>query len=150
MPGTVSASASRIAWSRALRLAGWWIVRRATCSAGKSSRSLPSASSRASGLLEDNERVALGHRLTLLHEDLLDRALVLRLDRHLHLHRLEHDHGVTLLDRVPDGDLDLPHRARDVGFDLRHRSRSLRSLAPDGGGTIATAPDTVAIVCAHD
>src|SRR4051812_17414582 len=119
--------ASRIAWSSALRLAGLWMVSRATCSAGRSSRSLPSARARASPSLEDNEGIALRDRLALLDEDLLDRALVLGLDGHLHLHRLEDRHGVTLLDRVPDGHFDLPHRARDVGFDLGHRLRSLRS-----------------------
>ena len=46
--------------------------------------------------------------------------VVLGLDRHLHLHRLEDHDRVALLDRVADLDLDLPHGARDVGLDVRH------------------------------
>src|SRR5690242_3572843 len=42
--GSVSASASRISWSRALRRPGLEIVSRATASAGRSRRSLPPAS----------------------------------------------------------------------------------------------------------
>ena len=49
-----------------------------------------------------------------------DRAGVLGLDGHLHLHRLEDHDGVALVDAVADLDLDLPHRARDVGLDLGH------------------------------
>src|SRR3954468_11952240 len=71
-------------------------------------------------LLEHDERVALVHRLTLLAQDLPDHPRVLRLDRHLHLHRLEDDHRVALGDRLADLALDLPHGARDVGLDLRH------------------------------
>src|SRR3954453_22650207 len=88
-------------------------------------------------LFEHDQRVALVHRLALLAEDLLDDPRVLRLDRHLHLHRLEDDHGVALGDRLADLALDLPHRARDVGLDLRHAVplRDIRS----GGETGADA-----------
>ena len=48
-----------------------------------------------------------------------DRAGVLGLDRHLHLHRLEDHDGVALVDLVADRDLDLPHGAGDVGLDVR-------------------------------
>src|SRR3954453_10406904 len=98
-PGSAAASPSRISRSSALRFAGLEIVSRTTPSAG-------SSTSRAPTSLEDDERVALGDRLALLHEDLLDGALVLGLDRHLHLHRLEDRDGVALLDAVAHGDLD--------------------------------------------
>src|SRR3954469_23745964 len=115
---------SRIAWSSALRLAGLEIVRRRTPSPGRSLRTSPlMAGNLVTGLvrlLEDDQRVALVHRLALLAEDLLDRAGVLGLDRHLHLHRLEDDHGVALVDLLADLALDLPDGARDVGHDLRH------------------------------
>src|SRR6266576_2983013 len=107
---TECAIPSRIAWSSALRLPGLEIVSRRTPSAGVSVRSRP--------LLKDDERIALVHGLALLAEDLLHGALVLGLDRHLHLHRLEDDHGVALGDLVADGDLDLPHGPRDVGWDV--------------------------------
>src|SRR4051812_46744579 len=90
-PLTVAASASRISWSSAPRFSGFEIVSRATWSAGSSRMSLPEASSCTPELLKDHQRVALGHGLALLARDLLDRPLVLGLDRHLHLHRLE-DH----------------------------------------------------------
>ena len=63
----------------------------------RSARPARSASSRViSGamrrtLLEHDERVALVDRLALVAADLRDRPGVLGLDRHLHLHRLEHD-----------------------------------------------------------
>src|SRR3954469_24778660 len=75
---------------------------------------------RATRLLEDDERVALVHRLALLAEDLLDGARVLGLDGHLHLHRLEDDDRVALLDAVSPLAFDLPHGAGDVRFDVRH------------------------------
>src|SRR5271166_1900719 len=71
-------------------------------------------------LLQHHQRVALVDRLALLAADLRDRAGVLRLDGHLHLHRLEDRHGVALLDRVPDGTFDFPHRAGDMRLDLGH------------------------------
>src|SRR6187200_56508 len=124
---STAAIASRIAWSSALRLAGLEIVSRRTPSAGRSRSSSPAMNRReasAGGLLEDHEGVALVHRLAFLAEDLLDGAGVLGLDGHLHLHRLEDDDRVALLDLVANLTLDLPHRSRDVGLDLRHASSS--------------------------
>src|ERR1700751_5837486 len=114
----VEVKASRIAWSSAPRLAGLEIVRRVTPGAGSSISRRPPAGAGPSGSFENNERVALGDRLTLLAEDLLDHAGVLGLDRHLHLHRLEDHDGVAFLHVVADLDLDLPDGARDVGLDL--------------------------------
>src|SRR3954471_18713397 len=91
---TAAATASRIAWSSALRLAGLEIVNRRTPAAGSSMCSSPGM--RAPRLFEDYERVALVHRLALLAEDLLDGAGVLGLHRHLHLHGLEDHDGVAL------------------------------------------------------
>src|SRR4051794_37214740 len=119
-PGTVAAIASRISRSRALRLAGLWTVSRATPSAGSSSSSLPEASS-VTRSLEDDQRVALGDRLALLAADLLDGAVVLGLDGHLHLHRLEDDERVALRDLLADLALDLPHGAGDVRLDVWQR-----------------------------
>src|SRR4051812_34610416 len=120
-PDTVSAMASRISWSSALRLAGFVMASRATFSAGESSRSLPPAIS--SGIpgnlvLENDQGIALVHRLALFAEDLLDGPGVLGLDGHLHLHRLEDHHRVALADAVAHFDLDLPDRAGDVGLDF--------------------------------
>src|SRR4051794_23090267 len=98
-PVTVSRSVSRISWSSAPRLSGFEILIRRTLSAGSSTSSLPDA---RSVLLKLHQRVALRHRLALLDEDRLDRALVFRLDGHLHLHRLEDRDGVALGDRLAD------------------------------------------------
>src|SRR4051812_35060410 len=89
-PATASPSASRISWSSAPRLSGFEIRSRSTRAAGSSASSLPEASSARPllELLEDDKRVTLRHGLALLAEDLLHGALVLGLDRHLHLHRL--------------------------------------------------------------
>src|SRR3954464_13761985 len=121
-PLTVVASVSRISWSSAPRFSGFEILSRTTWSAGSSRMSLPEASScvSAAPLLKDHQRVALGHRLALFALDLLDRALVLGLDRHLHLHRLEDDERVALRDLLADRALDLPDRPCDVRFDVRH------------------------------
>src|ERR1700757_2228246 len=99
--GSVRVKLSRIAWSSAPRRSGFEIVSRATPAAG-------SSTSRRPALVEDNERVAFGHRLALLAQDLLDDARILGLDRHLHLHRLEDHDRVALLHRVANLDLDLP------------------------------------------
>src|SRR5438552_3199904 len=109
--GRVVANESRIGWSSAPRLAGLEIVRRATPGAGSSRMSRPPAARSAPSeeLVEDNERVAFRHGLPLLAADLLDDSRILSLDRHLHLHRLEDDDGVALLDGVADLDFDLPH-----------------------------------------
>src|SRR5437588_10886080 len=109
--GIVDANPSRIAWSSAPRLPGLEIVRRPTPGAGSSTSSRP-LSAPGRPLLEDNERVALGYRLPLLAEDLLDNAGILSLHRHLHLHRLKNHHRVALGDIVAELDFDLPHRAR--------------------------------------
>src|SRR3954449_13032128 len=92
---STDAMPSRIAWSSALRLAGLEIVRRRTPGAGSSTRSSP-----GTPVFEHDEGVALVDRLTLLAEDLLDGPVVLGLDGHLHLHRLEDDDGVALRDGV--------------------------------------------------
>src|SRR5262249_37668777 len=55
--------------------------------------------------------------------DLLDRPRILGLDRHLHLHRLEDDDGVALVDLIADPNLDLPHGAGDVRLDVHGRER---------------------------
>src|SRR5215211_559834 len=73
-----------------------------------------SPESEAMVLFEDDEDVALLHRLALLDPDLLHRAGILCLDGHLHLHRLEDDHGVALVDLVAGFDLDLPNSSGDV------------------------------------
>src|ERR1700733_6966842 len=99
--GSVDVKPSRIAWSSAPRLAGLEIVRRETPGVGSPTSRGPPAGRAWSGSLEDNEGVALGDRLALLAQDLLDDSGILGLDRHLHLHRLEDHHRVTLLHPVP-------------------------------------------------
>src|SRR5438552_2211734 len=76
----------------------------------------PVSSSATSG--EDDQHVALVDGLALLAADLGDRAVVLGLDRDLHLHRLEDHQRVALVDLVTDRDLDLPDVAGDVGLDV--------------------------------
>src|ERR1700759_4486562 len=93
---------SRIAWSSAPRLPGLEMVSRATPGAGSSTSSRPPGGA----AFADKEGAPLGARLPLLHEDLLDHAGVLGLDRHLHLHRLEDHHRVALRHAVADLDLD--------------------------------------------
>src|SRR3954451_9462553 len=124
---TVSRRVSRISWSSAPRLSGFEILMRTTLSAGSSTSSLPDASSR---LFKLHQRVALGHRLPLLDEDRLDLPLVLRLDGHLHLHRLEDRDGVALGDLLADLALDLPDRAGDVRLDVRQLRSSSMSGDP--------------------
>src|SRR4051794_14300967 len=114
---TVARRLSRISWSSAPRFWGLEIRIRSTSGAGSSRSSLPEASS--VGLFEDDKRVALRDRLAFLDQDLLHGALVLGLDGHLHLHRLEDRDRVALRDLLPDLDLDLPHRAGDVRLDIR-------------------------------
>src|SRR3954464_697991 len=124
---TVSRSVSRISWSSAPRLSGFEILMRTTLAAGSSTSSLPDASSR---LLKLHQRVALGYRLPLLDEDRLDGPLVLRLDGHLHLHRLEDRDGVALGDLLADLALDLPDRPGDVRLDVRQLRSSSMSGDP--------------------
>src|SRR6476469_9327548 len=71
-------------------------------------------------LLEHYEGVTLRDRLAFLAADLLDRAGVLCLYGHLHLHRLEDDERVALVDRLADLTLDLPDRSSDVRFHVGH------------------------------
>src|SRR3954452_9712838 len=82
-------------------------------------------------LLQDDERVALGDRLTFRAADLRDRAGVLGLDGHLHLHRLEYHQRVAFVDRLAHLALDLPHRSGDVRFDLGHGLARYPAIAAD-------------------
>src|SRR5438445_596665 len=128
---TVSRSASRISWSRAPRLRSFEIVIRSTDGPGSSSFSLPDATSQTSApLLKDHQRVAFRDRLALRDADLAHLAVVLRLDGHLHLHRLEDHERVPFLDLLANLALDLPNRAGDVRLDLWQRvlRRSIRWL----------------------
>src|SRR4051794_32764928 len=137
---TTWAMQSRISWSSAPRLAGFEILIRVTPGAGSSRRTFPEASVS----VEDNERVSLRHGLTFLALDCGDRAVVLRLDGHLHLHRLEDHERVALRDLIADLALDLPHGPGDVGLDVGHvcsprerlRSRGNIGAPPDGPGTL--------------
>src|SRR3954451_15630166 len=109
--GIAAARPSSSSWSRALRAPGRFRVRRATASAGSSRSSFPPANPSAISLrlFQDDQDVALGNRLALFDADLGHLAGVLGLDGHLHLHRLEDDDGVALVDLIADRDLDLPH-----------------------------------------
>src|SRR5215207_6551233 len=118
--GRTSAIASRISWSRALRRSGLSIVSRATAWAGLSRRSFPSARRSSTVLLQHHEDVAFADALALLAANLLHDAIVLGLDRNLHLHRLQDDDGVAVGDLVPDRDLDFPDVAGDVRLDVCH------------------------------
>src|SRR5215213_1101970 len=126
--GIASAIASRISWSRALRRSGLEIRSRATASAGRSSRTFPEASSsiiawrapRSPISLQDYEDVAFADRIALRAADLLHGPVVFRLDRDLHLHRLEDDDRVAVRHLVADRDLDFPDVAGDVRLDVRH------------------------------
>src|SRR5664279_3436995 len=111
--GMTAAIRSRIAISSAPRLPGLEMTSRVTPGAGSSIRSCP-----AEELFEDNERVALGHGLTLAAADLLDDAGIFGLDRHLHLHRFENHDRIALVDGVANLNLDLPHGTGDVRFDV--------------------------------
>src|SRR3978361_126283 len=114
--GRAWALAGGFSGARALRRWGLAIRSRATASAGKSRSSLPPARVSTGDLLEDYEDVAFADGLSLFAADLFHRAVILGLDRDLHLHRLEDDDGVALLDRVPDGDLEFPARAGDMSL----------------------------------
>ena len=63
---------------------------------------------------KDDEHVALVHGLTLGARDLLDFSGRGRLDRHLHLHRLENDARLPFEDVVTLFDFDFPNRPGDV------------------------------------
>src|SRR5215211_4872925 len=98
----------------------------AGCAASASAQAPGSAGCAASASLQDDERVALGHRLALLADDLLHDSLVLRLDRHLHLHRLEDYECVALLDLLADLTFDLPDGSCDVSLDVGQVCSSAR------------------------
>src|SRR5215212_9431537 len=99
-------------------------------------RSPPSGSG-VMRLLEDDEDVALLHRLALLDADLLDGAGVLGLDGHLHLHRLEDHHRVALVDLIAGLHLDLPARSGDVGGNVGHWRGRIAPLPEERtGGTV--------------
>src|SRR4051794_16364725 len=72
------------------------------------------------GSAQTEQRLPFADRLALRAQKLGHRSRHLCLDGHLHLHRLENDDGVPLVDRVTHGDLDLPHGARDMRLDLGH------------------------------
>ena len=118
--GIASAIASSSSWSSALRASG---------------RVEGQAGDRLGRTVEDElpARQLLAHRTTRGRRgrrprrrtgpprtDLRHLAVVLGLDRHLHLHRLEDDDGVAIGDVVADLDLDLPDGAGDVRLDVRH------------------------------
>src|SRR5207247_1868658 len=83
--------------------------------------------------------------LALLAADLRDLAGILGLDRHLHLHRLEDDDRVALVDLVADLDLDLPDCAGDVGFDVRHARGQYPAVMRE-----SPSPQRVVIVAAQN
>src|SRR5215212_4028910 len=93
-------------------------------------------------LFEHDEDVALGDRLALLAADLGHLTRVLGLYRHLHLHRLEDDDRVALVDLVADLDLDLPDRAGYMGLHLRHARGQYPAMRAE--------PGRVVIVAAHN
>src|SRR3954449_5382669 len=82
-------------------------------------------------LFEHDEDVAFRHRLALLAADLGDLARVLGLDRHLHLHRLEDDDRIALVDLVADLDLDLPDCAGDVRLYVSHAAAPYLPVTPE-------------------
>lgn len=95
--------------------------------------------------LKHYEDVAFTDRLALLAANLLDGAVVFGLDRDLHLHRLQDDDGVAILDFVPDRDLNFPHAARDVRLDIHGAGEYPRVTAerpshesdPEAGASLA-------------
>src|SRR3954451_17279370 len=131
--GIAAAIPSRSSWSSALRESGRLRVSRATASAGSSRSSLPPANSSfmAVRLFEDDEDDALGDGLALFAADLGDLSRILGLDGHLHLHRLEDDDRVALVDLVADLDLDLPDCARDVRLYVSHAAAPYLPVTPE-------------------
>ena len=89
--------------------------------------------------LEDDERVALGNRLALLADDLLHDPVVLGLDGHLHLHRLEDHQGVALADGLAYVALHLPDRSCDVSLDVGQVRSFEVCCGVAGAGKIPTA-----------
>src|SRR3954453_19611109 len=75
------------------------------------------------GSLDDRDHVAFLHDVALVDPQLLDGAPALRRYRDLHLHRLEDDQGVALLDAVAGADHDFPDIGHHLGADfLGHAS----------------------------
>ena len=130
--GSAAAIASSTSWSSGLRFSGLLSVSRATASAGTVEEELARGELLAVRLATRGRR---GRRppgpTGPPRTDLLDHAVVLGLDRHLHLHRLEDDHGVAVGDLVADRDLDLPDGSGDVRFDICHRAGTI-SAVPAG------------------
>jgi hypothetical protein len=95
--------------------------------------------------LKHYEDVAFADRLALLAADLLDGAVVFRLDRDLHLHRLEDGYGVSVLDFVADRNLDFPNVAGDVRLNVHGGGQYPRVTAerprpesdPEAGASLA-------------
>ena len=69
-------------------------------------------------LVQDGDGVAFLDGLPLGHLDLLHLAGPRRLHRDLHLHGLQHDHGIARGHRVADLARDLEDHARDVRLDV--------------------------------
>src|SRR5829696_9502989 len=90
--------------------------------------------------LQDDENVAFADRVSLGAADLLHGAVVLGLHGDLHLHRLEDDDGVAILDLVADGNLDFPDVAGDVRRDLgAHASLTRGRISAHDGGAAESA-----------
>jgi hypothetical protein len=83
-------------------------------------------------LREDDEDVAFVDRLAFRARDLFDFARAWRLDRHLHLHRLENDARLSLEDVVAFLHFDLPDRARDVRANVGGHDFLFRGAAAMG------------------
>src|SRR5690606_38272914 len=114
----------------AFRLRGFEIASVRTAPSSRQS-TRGSASTPLTTSLDDQEDVALVHRLAFLGLDLEHLAVVVGLDGHLHLHGLDDDERVALLDLLPLADRDLPDGAGDVRLDLRrHACVSVRSWGP--------------------
>src|SRR5207237_1727640 len=77
-------------------------------------------------LREDDEDVALLHRLIDRDGDRLHGARRVGFDGHLHLHRLQHDDHVALRDLLPDRALDAEDLADHRRGDLVHGPGILR------------------------
>ena len=78
-----------------------------------------------------------------LHADLGDRAGLLGVDVVLHLHRLEHEHGLAGLDRVADADEHLHDRALHRRADRAVARRRRRRATPRSASGAAPPPARV-------
>ena len=138
----VSAIASRIAWSSALRLAGLSIVRRTTCGAGSSRRSLPSAScgarrhSRTTRVSPSETAWPSSTRISLtVPSSSASTGISIFIDSRITTVSPSRD-------RVAHRDLDLPDRARDVGLDVRHECSPSRCQRCFRGNTSDSSDST--------